>query len=72
MKHAGFERVSIRSIQRYPLSNHLTWLTRNRPGGHTGDLSVIDSISLTSEYEKSLANIDATDTLVAFGWVGAS
>lgn len=71
MKYAGFEKVSIRSIQRYPLSNHLTWLSRNRPGGHTGDLSVIDSISLNSEYEKSLANIDSTDTLVAIGWVGA-
>ncbi len=72
MNHAGFERVSIRSVQRYPLSNHLTWLTRNKPGGHMGDLSVIDTNNLNSEYEKSLANIDATDTLVAFGWVGAS
>lgn len=70
MNYAGFEKVSIRSVQRYPLSNHLTWLSRNRPGGHMGDLSVIDSKNLNSEYENSLASVDATDTLVAFGWVG--
>ncbi len=31
---AGLRVVSIKQFQRYPLSNHLHWLSRNRPGGH--------------------------------------
>ena len=69
MEFVGFEKVSVRSVRRYPLSNHLGWLSRNKPGGHMSDLSSIDSNNLHSEYENSLARNNATDTLVAFGFV---
>ena len=61
----GFDDVHIMGMQRYPLSNHLFWLINNKPGGHKSDLSVIDTDSLHSAYTESLADIDATDTLVA-------
>lgn len=72
MENVGFKRVSIRSVQRYPLSNHLAWLSRNTPGGHTSDLSVLDSLALHKVYESALADIDATDTIVAIGFVDKS
>ena len=69
MNHVGFKKVSIRAVQRYPISNHLGWLSKGQPGAHTGDLSSIDSIELHAAYENALSKIDATDTLVAFGFV---
>ena len=69
MEYVGFKRVSIRSVQRYPLSNHLGWLSRNTSGGHTSDLSVLDSSILHASYESALAQVDATDTIVAIGFV---
>jgi hypothetical protein len=72
MEYVGFKRVSIRSVQRYPISNHLGWLSRNSPGGHTSDLSVLDSDSMHVAYESALAQVDATDTLVAIGFVDKS
>jgi hypothetical protein len=33
-EQAGLRVVSIQQFQRYPLSNHLHWLSRDRPGGH--------------------------------------
>ncbi|MDA3004383.1 MAG: class I SAM-dependent methyltransferase [Actinomycetota bacterium] len=72
MEYVGFKRVSIRSVQRYPLSNHLGWLSRNSPGGHTSDLSVLDSGTLHAAYESALAQVDATDTIVAIGFVDKS
>ncbi|WP_120495688.1 bifunctional 2-polyprenyl-6-hydroxyphenol methylase/3-demethylubiquinol 3-O-methyltransferase UbiG [Kiloniella sp. EL199] len=61
----GFHNITIQGKQRYPLSNHLTWLSKKRPGGHKNILSSIDNDQLKSAYEASLQMIDATDTLVA-------
>lgn len=33
-KQAGFKVEFIKHIQRYPLSNHLYWLSKNKAGGH--------------------------------------
>ncbi len=61
----GLEQILIEGVQRYPLSNHLTWLSSNQPGGHKLPLAAIDTPVLTEAYEAALNRIDATDTLVA-------
>ncbi len=55
----------IKYIQRYPLSNHLYWLSNGKPGGHQEWGNFLDFPSLCKEYEASLASIGATDTLIA-------
>lgn len=54
----------IKHVQRYPLSNHLYWLSHNKPGGHQMWGNFIDSPELTKAYESQLASINATDTLL--------
>lgn len=34
MKKAGYKINYIKQYQRYPLSNHLYWLSKGRPGGY--------------------------------------
>ncbi len=53
---AGFIVVSIRQLQCYPLSNHLHWLSRGRPGGHM-HWSFLDTPALTEAYAASLAAV---------------
>lgn len=65
MLAAGFEAVQIEGIQRYPLSNHLTWLQAGKPGGHKSALAALDTPEMIQAYQASLRKIDATDTLVA-------
>jgi len=62
---SGFAEIVIEGVQRYPLSNHLGWLSRGRPGGHKSTLAAIDTSDLRQSYEAALNRIDATDTLVA-------
>ena len=62
---AGFEVQLIGGVQRYPVSNHLGWLSRGTPGSHNTWLSMLDSPQLHSIYADRLAAVDATDTLVA-------
>jgi len=66
---AGFTNITVRGVQRYPLSNHLAWLAYGLPGGHKSSLSEIDSASLCAAYSASLAAIDGTDTLLAIAEV---
>jgi 2-polyprenyl-3-methyl-5-hydroxy-6-metoxy-1,4-benzoquinol methylase len=61
---AGLEVVAIRQVQRYPLSNHLHWLSRSTPGGHQL-WSFLDSPALTQAYGAALAAQGLCDTLVA-------
>lgn len=63
--HSGFDPVIVEGVQRYPLSNHLTWLSEGRPGGHKSPLALLDTPELTAAYEASLNRVDRTDTLVA-------
>jgi SAM-dependent methyltransferase len=65
LKYCGFININIQGVQRYPLSNHLQWLSHGRPGGHMSNLSAIDNDSLFSCYEASLGRLDATDTITA-------
>lgn len=62
---AGLRVVSIQQYQRYPLSNHLYWLSRNCPGGHQ-HWSFLDTPALAEAYAASLAAIGKCDTLIAY------
>lgn len=62
---AGLQVVSIQQFQRYPLSNHLHWLSRNRPGGHQ-HWSFLDTPELTRAYAASLAAVGKCDTVIAY------
>jgi 2-polyprenyl-3-methyl-5-hydroxy-6-metoxy-1,4-benzoquinol methylase len=62
---AGLRVVSIQQYQRYPLSNHLYWLSRGQPGGHK-NWSFLDTPALSAAYAASLAAIGKCDTLFAF------
>ena len=66
LEFCGFRVVSIKGVQRYPLSNHVGWLANRKTGGHVSPLSALDPWNLTQAYESSLARIDAIDTFVAF------
>lgn len=61
---AGLRVVSIQQFQRYPLSNHLHWLSRNLPGGHK-NWSFLDTPALTEAYAASLAAAGKCDTIIA-------
>jgi hypothetical protein len=63
-KKADLSLNWVKSIQRYPLSNHLHWLSHGLPGGHE-KWSFLDSPNLTSAYEETLASLGITDTLIA-------
>ena len=63
-KRAGATTCYIKHIQRYPLSNHLHWLAKSSPGGHK-TWSFLDSPDLMTSYEKELASLGMTDTLLA-------
>lgn len=62
---AGFKNITTFGVQRYPLSNHLYWLSNGLPGGHKTELNLLDTQELNKSYENSLKKIDATDTLIA-------
>jgi 2-polyprenyl-3-methyl-5-hydroxy-6-metoxy-1,4-benzoquinol methylase len=64
LRAAGFMDLSIVGFQRYPLANHLHWLSRGAPAGHMlwPELSVG---SLDEAYGAALAAVDSTDTLIA-------
>ncbi|MBI4681377.1 MAG: class I SAM-dependent methyltransferase [Nitrospirae bacterium] len=61
---AGLKLNYIKQIQRYPLSNHLYWLSNGRPGGHQ-KWHFLDSDELHTAYQKQLAAIGKCDTLLA-------
>ena len=65
LEFVGLYDVKIEGVQRYPLSNHLYWLSDGKPGGHKTNLASLDSDDLQRAYQYSLSEIDATDTLVA-------
>lgn len=64
LEAAGFGKVAISGLQRYPVANHLHWLSTGRPGGHQV-WSMLRDESLDASYEQMLARLDMTDTLVA-------
>lgn len=61
---AGLRVIAIEQFQRYPLSNHLHWLSRHAPGGHV-QWSFLDSEALSKAYANVLGSVGKCDTLIA-------
>ena len=61
---AGLRVVAITQCQRFSLSNHLHWLSQQRPGGHQR-WSFLESVSLREAYAAALAATGRCDTLIA-------
>ena len=68
LEHCGYVDIAIEGVQRYPLSNHLQWLSKGLPGGHKSQISMIDGSQLHEAYSSALGKIDATDTLIAIAY----
>ena len=51
IKKAGLKINYIKQVQRYPISNHLYWLSEGKPGGHE-KWSFLDSEELNRAYER--------------------
>jgi ubiquinone/menaquinone biosynthesis C-methylase UbiE len=64
LEEAGFKEIVISGCQRYPLANHLHWLSKNQPGGHE-NWSYLRTNELDSAYSQMLSQLDKTDTLIA-------
>lgn len=63
-RQAGLRIVAIQHYQRYPLSNHLHWLSQGQPGGHQR-WAFLDNEEMTRAYANTLAALGKTDTLIA-------
>lgn len=62
---AGFRRVRVEQLQRYPLANHLHWLLKRKPGGHHR-WSALDTPLLNAPYARALSALGRCDTLTAY------
>jgi hypothetical protein len=63
-EQAGLCIVTIQQYQRYPLSNHLHWLSQGKPGGHQ-KWAFLDIPELKTAYASALAQMGKCDTLIA-------
>ncbi|MCK1986502.1 class I SAM-dependent methyltransferase [Lysinibacillus fusiformis] len=61
IKKAGLQSKYVKQIQRYPLSNHLYWLSKGKPGGHKEWALLNNEVQ---NYERFLANIGKCDTII--------
>lgn len=64
LQKAGFRNICITGYQRYPLANHMYWLAKGKPGGHK-EWSFMVNPEIDCAYQRMLAKMDATDTLIA-------
>ena len=62
LEEAGFVDVEVFGYQRYPVSNHLHWLAKNKPGGQNFYPN-FDFVN--NDYVDLLIESDKTDTLIA-------
>ncbi|GHA85196.1 methyltransferase [Algimonas arctica] len=65
LQDCALRSIVVEGVQRYPLSNHIYWLSQGRPGGHKSNFALLDTVDLLPAYEGALNRLDATDTLVA-------
>ncbi len=65
LQDAGFSNIVIKGVQRYPLSNHLHWLKKRKPGGHK-KWDFLNEKPLSQAYENMLCKVNMTDTIVAW------
>ncbi|GHV21430.1 methyltransferase [Planctomycetales bacterium] len=64
-KKSGLQVIAVKQEQRYPLSNHLYWLARGKPGGHS-QWAFLDGAALNDAYAAALAAVGKCDTVVAY------
>jgi len=64
VRQAGLKLHWLKQVQRYPLSNHLYWLSQGKPGGHQKWV-FINSPVLDDAYSAQLAALGRCDTLLA-------
>jgi hypothetical protein len=64
IEETGWEVMQAVGVQRYPLANHLTWLTAGKPSGASGSLVDTTAVELHRAYEAYLAARNVTDTLL--------
>jgi 2-polyprenyl-3-methyl-5-hydroxy-6-metoxy-1,4-benzoquinol methylase len=62
-EQAGLRVANMKYVQRYPLSNHLYWLSQGKPGGHV-KWNFLNQDDLVHSYANTLARIGKTDTLI--------
>ncbi len=62
-KKAGLQVRFMRQVQRYPLENHLYWLSKGTLGGHF-KWGFMANDALNQQYEMTLANLGIADTIV--------
>ncbi len=60
----GYKVKFIKNIQRYPISNHLHWLSKGKPGGHE-IWNFFDNKEINDKYSKVLSKLNMGDTLIA-------
>jgi 2-polyprenyl-3-methyl-5-hydroxy-6-metoxy-1,4-benzoquinol methylase len=65
LNSTGFKDIHIEGIQRYGLSNHMSWLKDGKSGGHKNNLSIFETENLKNAYADALSRLDANDTIVA-------
>jgi len=63
IEKAGLSCLNISQIQRYPLSNHLYWLSHNKPGGQE-IFKDLNNLGLESQYSTALARMGMCDTIL--------
>jgi 2-polyprenyl-3-methyl-5-hydroxy-6-metoxy-1,4-benzoquinol methylase len=63
-RQAELKVVALQHCQRYPLSNHLHWLSKGKPGGHQR-WAFMDTPELSQAYANTLAKLGKSDTLIA-------
>jgi 2-polyprenyl-3-methyl-5-hydroxy-6-metoxy-1,4-benzoquinol methylase len=64
-KKAALSVLCTKQIQRYPLSNHLYWLSKEKPAGHI-EWNFLNNLDLAKSYESALAAIGKCDTIVGY------
>lgn len=62
-EQAGLKVDIVDQVQRFPLSNHLHWLSKGKPGGQK-EWAFLDEDGASERYEKRLAKIGHCDTLM--------
>ncbi len=63
IENAGLRMIAQKQIQRYPLANHLYWLTNGKPGGHK-EWGIMNEAEVNNAYAKLLASMGCADTLI--------
>jgi len=61
---AGYRVCFIKGLQRYPISNHMHWMIKGKPGGHEIE-NIFNVRRLNECYVRALKADNSTDTLFA-------